>query len=142
MVDLKPIILYSHLTTPNPIKVAIILHELGVKFEHRAVDLAKIKDEPYISINPNGRVPALEDPNTGIKVWEVRESMSLTVDWAALTIHSQEPALSIFSTTTTRKAESSTLRARRSTTPHRGSKHCHTSRELVAALTLALGTSR
>jgi glutathione S-transferase len=26
--------------------------------------------EPLVSITPNGRMPAVEDPNTGIKVWE------------------------------------------------------------------------
>jgi glutathione S-transferase len=29
-----------------------------------------MKKEPYESINPNGRVPAIEDPNTGITLWE------------------------------------------------------------------------
>lgn len=29
-----------------------------------------MKKEPYESINPNGRVRAIEDPNTGITLWE------------------------------------------------------------------------
>jgi glutathione S-transferase len=29
-----------------------------------------MKKEPYESLNPNGRVPAIEDPNTGITLWE------------------------------------------------------------------------
>jgi len=29
-----------------------------------------MKKEPYDSINPNDRVPAIEDPNTGITLWE------------------------------------------------------------------------
>lgn len=29
-----------------------------------------MKKEPYTSVNPNGRVPAIEDPNTGITLWE------------------------------------------------------------------------
>ncbi|KAK0966021.1 Transcriptional regulator ure2, partial [Friedmanniomyces endolithicus] len=29
-----------------------------------------IKQEPYISLNPNGRLPAIEDPNTGLVLWE------------------------------------------------------------------------
>ena len=29
-----------------------------------------MKKEPYVKVNPNGRVPAIEDPNTGISLWE------------------------------------------------------------------------
>jgi glutathione S-transferase len=67
---MKPIILYGGGPTPNPVKVAILLEELGVPFEVRPVK--EIKAEPYISINPNGRLPSIEDPNTGIKVFEAR----------------------------------------------------------------------
>jgi glutathione S-transferase len=34
------------------------------------VEASKIKELPYISINPNGRLPAVEDPNTNITLWE------------------------------------------------------------------------
>jgi len=70
MSDIKPIKLYSHASGPNPWKVAIILEELGLPYDTEYVDMAKIKQEPYISINPNGRVPAIEDPNTGYTIWE------------------------------------------------------------------------
>jgi len=29
-----------------------------------------VKDKPFTDINPNGRVPAIEDPNTGVTLWE------------------------------------------------------------------------
>ncbi|KAF7161258.1 hypothetical protein CNMCM5623_006875 [Aspergillus felis] len=29
------------------------------------------KKEPFVNINPNGWVPAIEDPNTGITLWEL-----------------------------------------------------------------------
>lgn len=29
-----------------------------------------VKKEPYISVNPNGRTPAIQDPNTGLTLWE------------------------------------------------------------------------
>jgi glutathione S-transferase len=51
--------------------VAIILEELGLPYEHKFVDFKQVKEEPYISLCPNGRVPALEDPNTSISLWEV-----------------------------------------------------------------------
>ncbi|KAI4258140.1 MAG: hypothetical protein L6R42_005271 [Xanthoria sp. 1 TBL-2021] len=66
----KPIKLYSHAGGPNPPKVAIILEELGLPFETETLDFADMKKEPYTLVNPNGRVPAIEDPNTGITLWE------------------------------------------------------------------------
>ena len=71
----KPIVLYGHGGTPNPIKVAILLEELGIPFEVKALDMkTELKAEPYLSINPNGRVPSIEDPNTGVKLFEVQLS--------------------------------------------------------------------
>ena len=29
-----------------------------------------MKKDPYETVNPNGRVPSIEDPNTGITLWE------------------------------------------------------------------------
>lgn len=55
---------------PNPFKVAIILEELGIPYERVVVEMADMKKEPFEKINPNGRVPAIEDPNTGITLWE------------------------------------------------------------------------
>jgi hypothetical protein len=68
----KPIILYGHGSSPNPVKIGIFLEELGIPFEVKNVDFAtELKAEPYISLNPNGRVPAIEDPNTGVYLFEV-----------------------------------------------------------------------
>ena len=66
----QPLILYGHGYTPNPIKVAIILEELGLKYIVEKVP--DKKGEAYIKINPNGRVPSLKDPNTDITLSEVR----------------------------------------------------------------------
>lgn len=68
--QLKPLKLYSHAGGPNPWKVSIILNELNVPYETQVMDFAELKKEPFESINPNGRVPAIEDPNTGLKLWE------------------------------------------------------------------------
>ncbi|KAK3072273.1 hypothetical protein LTR53_007125 [Teratosphaeriaceae sp. CCFEE 6253] len=69
---IQPIKLYTHLDGPNPVKVALVLNELSVPFAPQLMDLRgpALKQEPYLSLNPNGRLPALEDPNTGIVVWE------------------------------------------------------------------------
>ncbi|KAJ5238763.1 hypothetical protein N7468_003382 [Penicillium chermesinum] len=68
--SLKPIVLYGHSGGPNPWKVVNVFHELNLPYEHKILDFKDIKAEPYVSINPNGRVPAIEDPNTGISLWE------------------------------------------------------------------------
>lgn len=67
----KPITLYSHASGPNGWKVTIILEELELPYETVWVDFDKIKKQPYISKNPNGRVPAIDDPNTGVTLFEV-----------------------------------------------------------------------
>ncbi|KAJ9636759.1 hypothetical protein H2201_003011 [Coniosporium apollinis] len=67
----KPITLYSHKGGPNPWKVAIILEELGLPYETTFIEFQDMKKEGrFIDINPNGRVPAIEDPNTGVAMFE------------------------------------------------------------------------
>ncbi|KAM0441259.1 hypothetical protein ACHAPT_000566 [Fusarium lateritium] len=67
---MQPIVLYSHQYGPNPWKVALIMEELGIPYETRFVSFTDIKKEPYLSLNPNGRLPTIEDPNTGLTLWE------------------------------------------------------------------------
>ena len=72
---MQPLILHAHATGPNPFKIAILLQSLQVPY---AVHLWQVSDDParglkgakFLSINGNGRVPALEDPNTGVVSWE------------------------------------------------------------------------
>ncbi|KAH6895825.1 glutathione S-transferase [Thelonectria olida] len=66
--DLKPITIYVHGRGPNPKKVIIVLEELGIPY--KAITISNPKDESYTKINPNGRLPAIEDPNSGITLWE------------------------------------------------------------------------
>ncbi|KAJ6134196.1 hypothetical protein N7523_000518 [Penicillium sp. IBT 18751x] len=67
---MKPIVLYGHHAGPNPRKVAMVLEELGVPYIHKLMDFAELKKPAYEAINPNGRVPAIQDPNTEITLWE------------------------------------------------------------------------
>lgn len=48
----------------------MVLQELNIPYIDKYVEFSEIKKEPYVSVNPNGRVPAIEDPNTGITLWE------------------------------------------------------------------------
>ncbi|KFY81566.1 hypothetical protein V500_11296 [Pseudogymnoascus sp. VKM F-4518 (FW-2643)] len=66
----QPIKLYTVTAGPNPWKVAIFLEELGIPYTNEVRTFAELKEEPYLSINPNGRVPAIQDPNTGITLFE------------------------------------------------------------------------
>ena len=65
-----PIVLHSHHGGPNPWKCALIMEELGIPYETKFVAFEDVKKEPFISVNPNGRLPAIEDPNTGLTLWE------------------------------------------------------------------------
>ena len=55
-------------TTPNGFKPAILLAELGLPYELRRVDLSKReqKSAAYLSINPNGKIPALVDDDVTV----------------------------------------------------------------------------
>ncbi|OJJ54506.1 hypothetical protein ASPSYDRAFT_159695 [Aspergillus sydowii CBS 593.65] len=66
----QPISVYMHGRSPNPWKVIMILEELSLPYTVKNVEFNEIKAEPFISVNPNGRLPAIEDPNTGITLWE------------------------------------------------------------------------
>ncbi|KAK0615258.1 glutathione S-transferase [Bombardia bombarda] len=66
---LKPIKLYGHLG-PNPVKVDMVLRELGLPFEVVDIEFTAVKDPSYTAINPNGRMPSIHDPNTGLTLWE------------------------------------------------------------------------
>jgi glutathione S-transferase len=67
--NLKPIKVYGE-GGPNPPKVAIVLDELNVPKEIEAVPFSDVKKPAYLAINPNGRLPAIYDPNTDLTLWE------------------------------------------------------------------------
>lgn len=69
MSDIKPIKVWGK-GGPNPPKVAILLEELGLPYESIVVPLADVKKPEYLAINPNGRLPAIYDPNTNLTLWE------------------------------------------------------------------------
>ncbi|MEO5669596.1 MAG: glutathione S-transferase N-terminal domain-containing protein [Ramlibacter sp.] len=56
--------LYS-LTTPNGIKVSVMLEETGLPYEvHRvSFDMQDQKSPEFLSLNPYGKIPAILDPN-------------------------------------------------------------------------------
>jgi GSH-dependent disulfide-bond oxidoreductase len=56
--------LYS-LPTPNGVKVSIMLEETGLPYEWHLVDFNKDdhKTPEFLSLNPNGKIPAILDPD-------------------------------------------------------------------------------
>ena len=56
--------LYS-LPTPNGVKVSIMLEEIGLPYEVHLIDFGKDdqKTPAFLSLNPNGKIPAIIDPN-------------------------------------------------------------------------------
>ena len=58
----------------------MILEELGLPYEEIFMDQSSVKQSPYTSLNPNGRVPTIQDPNTGITLWESGAIVEYLVD--------------------------------------------------------------
>ncbi len=67
---LKPLTFWGGVLGPNPGKVAMVLNELDLPFESIYVPFAGVKKAEYTIHNLNGRLPTLEDPNTGIRLRE------------------------------------------------------------------------
>lgn len=56
--------LYS-LNTPNGVKASIMLEEIGLAYEPHLVDIMQNQTwtPDYLSLNPNGKIPAILDPD-------------------------------------------------------------------------------
>lgn len=56
--------LYS-LPTPNGVKASIMLEEIGLPYEPHLIDITKNESwlPEFLSLNPNGKIPAIIDPN-------------------------------------------------------------------------------
>ncbi|XEU99338.1 hypothetical protein FSHL1_004625 [Fusarium sambucinum] len=78
MSELKPITVYVHSAGPNPFKVIIVLEELALPYTKIVVD--DPKEDWFVAINPNGRVPAINDPNNNIVLWESGAIMEYLVE--------------------------------------------------------------
>jgi len=56
---------FYSLPTPNGVKVSIMLEEIGLPYEPHLVDFGKNDQHTpeFLSLNPNGKIPAIIDPN-------------------------------------------------------------------------------
>ena len=58
--------------TPNGRKVSILLEELGLEYRVHPIDITAgdQKSAEFVEISPNGRIPAIVDTDTGIRMME------------------------------------------------------------------------
>lgn len=89
--EVKPLKLYRTGPTTNPVKVWFVLEELGVPYELVEVAGSDVKKEPFISLNPNGRVPALVDPNKNITLWEASPTHEISTALSCILTKSPSP---------------------------------------------------
>src|SRR4051812_27975801 len=59
-------------TTPNGFKLLLALEELGLPYRTHWIDITKgdQRKPEFIAINPNSKIPAIHDPDTGTSVFE------------------------------------------------------------------------
>jgi glutathione S-transferase len=72
---LHPLHLHAFPTSPNPAKIAMALEFLSVPYTLQMWDFGSdpdrgVKGAKFAPFSENGRVPVLEDPNTGVTAWE------------------------------------------------------------------------
>ncbi|CAG9986255.1 unnamed protein product [Clonostachys byssicola] len=65
---MQPIRVWLSPPGPNPWKVITVLEELAVPYQVVSIRFEDMKKHPFADIN--GRIPAIEDPNTGVKIYE------------------------------------------------------------------------
>ena len=67
--SIKPIEIHGK-HGPNPPKVRMIAEELGIPYNLHDVQFSDVKGPEFTKLNPNGRMPAIVDPNTDLTLWE------------------------------------------------------------------------
>ncbi|GME70191.1 unnamed protein product [Ambrosiozyma monospora] len=73
------ITLYSCALSPNAQKILLLLDLLKVEYTNKEIDLSKGEQKQpwFLEINPNGKVPALEDVDASGKKQTVFESVAI-----------------------------------------------------------------
>ncbi len=81
--------------TPNPRKPCAVAKHLGSPVEFVKVDLTKggQKDPAFLAVNPNGKVPALQDGD--VKLWESHAIMAYLAHKAGSDLWPSDPVKQI-----------------------------------------------
>ena len=77
--SLQPITIYGK-NGPNPPKVRILCEELNIPYTLIDTPFPSLKEPDFLAINPNGRIPAIHDPNTNLTLWESGAILEYLVD--------------------------------------------------------------
>ena len=88
--------LYSF-PTPNGVKVSIALEEMGLPYEAHTVKISGEQHTPeFRSLNPNGKIPAIIDPNgpedTIVTIWESGAILLYLAEKTGLLMPKSQPA--------------------------------------------------
>jgi glutathione S-transferase len=49
----------------------MVFEALNLPYTLRYLEFSEVKNEEYLLLTPNGRLPAMKDSNTGLILWEV-----------------------------------------------------------------------
>ncbi|KAK6463572.1 glutathione S-transferase [Scheffersomyces coipomensis] len=79
--ELLPLKLYAA-ASPSGFRVATILEFLGLEYKIQTVNLKakEQKEQWYLDLNPNGKIPTLVDPNTGFTITQTAAVAQYLVD--------------------------------------------------------------
>ena len=80
--------------TPNGWKASVVLEELEIPYEAKFVNIAEgeQKEEAFLKINPNGRIPAIVDLETGTRVFESGAIMIYLAEKTGASLLPSDPA--------------------------------------------------
>ncbi|KAK6203437.1 glutathione S-transferase [Scheffersomyces amazonensis] len=76
-----PLKLYTA-ATPNGFKISIFLEFLGLKYDVQKINLRtnEQKEDWFVKLNPNGRIPTLTDSNTGVTISQTAAILQYLAD--------------------------------------------------------------
>ena len=69
--QIRPIKVYGA-GGPNLPKLSMVLEELDRPYEQIPMTVTELREPPFLAINPNGRIPAIYDPEHGTHFMGVR----------------------------------------------------------------------
>ncbi|KAK7752234.1 Transcriptional regulator ure2 [Diatrype stigma] len=60
--------------------IEVWMAQLKVPYKIVSIKFEDLKSEPFVSLNPNGRAPAIKDPNTDLVLWESGAIISYLIE--------------------------------------------------------------